>query len=200
MALLPGAASAAGLTGPFDPNLWKLEVTVTAPPAEPVVTQTDFPDYECADEFELSCIEFQGADSFLVVGSGSLATGPTVSTDWKLTYGGPSPVELSFDWEFIDEGTVNRDFGYFRINDSQKFETSETSGPFSESYLIQPGDTLTFGVRSTDNNPTPGQLLISNFSTSAPVPGPLPLFGAAATFAWSRKLRTRVKDSRSLKT
>jgi hypothetical protein len=29
--------------------------------------------------------------------------------------------------------------------------------------------------------------------SSAPVPGPIPLFGAAAAFSWSRQLRRRIK-------
>ncbi|MCX5951713.1 MAG: hypothetical protein NT158_11330 [Cyanobacteria bacterium] len=32
-------------------------------------------------------------------------------------------------------------------------------------------------------------------STAAPVPGPLPAFGAAAAFGFSRKLRKRIKRS-----
>jgi hypothetical protein len=34
-----------------------------------------------------------------------------------------------------------------------------------------------------------------NYSASAPVPGPLPLMGAGAAFAWSRRLRRRIAKS-----
>jgi hypothetical protein len=45
-----------------------------------------------------------------------------------------------------------------------------------------------------------GTAVISNFKVAAEyeVPGPLPLAGAAAAFAWSRKLRNRLKLSESI--
>jgi hypothetical protein len=45
-----------------------------------------------------------------------------------------------------------------------------------------------------------GTGVISNFKVAAEyeVPGPLPLAGAAAAFAWSRKLRNRLKLSESI--
>ena len=48
--------------------------------------------------------------------------------------------------------------------------------------------------------PGVGTAVISNFKVAAEyeVPGPLPLAGAAAAFAWSRKLRNRLKLSESL--
>jgi len=47
---------------------------------------------------------------------------------------------------------------------------------------------------------TTGTAVISNFKVAAEyeVPGPLPLAGAVAAFAWSRKLRNRLKLSESL--
>jgi hypothetical protein len=47
---------------------------------------------------------------------------------------------------------------------------------------------------------TIGTAVISNFKVAAEyeVPGPLPLAGAAAAFAWSRKLRNRLKLSESI--
>lgn len=36
----------------------------------------------------------------------------------------------------------------------------------------------------------------SHYTAPAPVPGPLPLFGAAAAFGFSRKLRKRIQESR----
>lgn len=62
----------------------------------------------------------------------------------------------------------------------------------------------TFGFVHTKINPNAGTLgtsatgIISNFqftATYALVPGPLPLAGAAAAFAWSRRLRRRVKSA-----
>jgi hypothetical protein len=36
------------------------------------------------------------------------------------------------------------------------------------------------------------------FNDDTPVPGPLPVFGAAAAFGFSRKLRKRIKDSKAV--
>jgi hypothetical protein len=54
------------------------------------------------------------------------------------------------------------------------------------------------GVAS--GTPGTGTAVISNFKVQAEyeVPGPLPLAGAAAAFAWSRKLRNRLKLSESI--
>jgi hypothetical protein len=47
-----------------------------------------------------------------------------------------------------------------------------------------------FGTTFTGNNQAPTTIYGNAFNV--PVPGPLPLFGAAAAFGWSRKLRRRV--------
>jgi hypothetical protein len=46
-----------------------------------------------------------------------------------------------------------------------------------------------------DLNNTPTNSLVFSPVSSAAAPGPLPLFGAAAAFGWSRKLRRRIKTS-----
>jgi hypothetical protein len=47
-----------------------------------------------------------------------------------------------------------------------------------------------------DSNNTTNSLVFTPASSpTAPVPGPLPLFGAAAAFGWSRQLRRRIKTS-----
>lgn len=53
-----------------------------------------------------------------------------------------------------------------------------------------------FSINDFEGSYGPGIATISNFSAPAPVPGPLSLFGAAAAFGWSRKLRKRlaIKD------
>lgn len=191
----PPAATASplGLAGPFASDLWQLEVMIQDEESQ---TFSD-PDYLCTDEFDLSCVDLTGPSSFLVVGSGEGDLGPlnkTVSVDWKLTYSGALPALISFDWEFFTQDEPNRDFGYFQIDGTNEFESSQESGPFSyESPLIQPGTVLTFGVRSTDNNLDVGELTITNFHYTE-VPGPLPLLGAATAFGWSRRLRTRIRN------
>jgi hypothetical protein len=39
---------------------------------------------------------------------------------------------------------------------------------------------------------------VLNNNNNTPVPGPLPVFGAAAAFGFSRKLRKRIKDSKAV--
>lgn len=45
-------------------------------------------------------------------------------------------------------------------------------------------------------NPSGGFLAFDQFSASVPVPSPLPLFGTAAGFAFSRRIRSRIKMAR----
>ncbi|MCX5950692.1 MAG: hypothetical protein NT158_05890, partial [Cyanobacteria bacterium] len=46
-----------------------------------------------------------------------------------------------------------------------------------------------------DNNTSPGNTLRFTPLATASVPSPLPLFGAAAAYGWSRQLRRRIKTS-----
>lgn len=53
-------------------------------------------------------------------------------------------------------------------------------------------------MRDTFNNPVAGQSSIDNAqNTLRNVPGPLPILGAGAAFGFSRKLRSRIKASRT---
>jgi hypothetical protein len=82
--------------------------------------------------------------------------------------------------------------------------TSPESGGGTSPVTLAVGDT--FGVQLARNGgvPTgaPGEadVLISDFEFAATyeVPGPLPILGAGAAFAWSRKLRNRLKVSNSI--
>ena len=56
-------------------------------------------------------------------------------------------------------------------------------------------DLSSFGNEEADGSPTNSLRFTPINPPSAPVPGPLPLFGAAATFGWSRQLRRRIKTS-----
>jgi len=47
-----------------------------------------------------------------------------------------------------------------------------------------------------DNTLSTDGFFNANMSFAAPVPGPLPLLGAAAGFAWTRRLRTRISASK----
>lgn len=64
------------------------------------------------------------------------------------------------------------------------YEDTTPGGPFSIN---------SWSISVTDNTPPgPGP-------SPADVPGPLPLLGVAATFAWSRRIRTRLRVGRDLR-
>jgi hypothetical protein len=73
---------------------------------------------------------------------------------------------------------------------------------FQELYLDNQGNfnpILTYGSSPAfikDYNSTATKSLVyTPSSPTAPVPGPLPRFGAAAAFGWSRQLRRRLKTA-----
>lgn len=77
---------------------------------------------------------------------------------------------------------------------------STTSGLFTQATI---DDGTTFGPlwsKAGSNVATTGTATITNFRFIAEyeVPGPLPLLGAGAAFAWSRKLRNRLKSASAL--
>lgn len=77
-----------------------------------------------------------------------------------------------------------------------------TSAPLSGTWTDGSPDTVLGAIieRTVSGKQGTGAANISNFQFVAEydVPGPLPLFGAAAAFAWSRKLRNRLKVSNEL--
>jgi hypothetical protein len=66
--------------------------------------------------------------------------------------------------------------------------------------MLDPTDTMAFVAGVTfDSMGTVSvtQTPITQFVDPASVPGPLPLFGVGAAFAYSRKLRNRIKTSKT---
>jgi hypothetical protein len=71
-------------------------------------------------------------------------------------------------------------FAYRNFGSIQNFRVSNSSGtPFNIG--LDPGTAFTYAQATL---------------YTAPLPGPLPLFGAAAAFGFSRKLRMRIQESR----
>lgn len=63
-------------------------------------------------------------------------------------------------------------------------------------FVWNPGDTLTFSVQQVASASFSGTLSISSFSSTdvpEPVPAPLPILGASSAFAFSRRLRRRIR-------
>lgn len=86
-------------------------------------------------------------------------------------------------------------------SDKFKLNTSDPiSGSVSQNVIA--GEAFGFNVERSggQSSANTGTAVISNFKVSAEyeVPGPLPLAGAVAAFAWSRKLRNRLKLSESI--
>ncbi len=71
------------------------------------------------------------------------------------------------------------------------------SGSFSNAYCSS-GGSATYCTADSILSDTGIELITSStlsvYTAPAPVPGPLPLFGAGAAFGWSRRLRRRVKS------
>jgi len=87
------------------------------------------------------------------------------------------------------------DIRYFNALNAHTLDLGNNN---SESLLFNSYDGGPFGIfQNTDNDPSPLNSLRFTPITAASssVPSPIPLFGAAAAFGWSRQLRRRIKTS-----
>jgi len=138
--------------------------------------------------------------SITVIGSDNNYSGLAGQTDF--TIAAPSAGTVSFDWQFTtaDPPAQYDPFGYL-LNGSffQLTNDSIADQSGSATFAVLPGDTFGFSQRSVDSLNGRAQTVISNFVAPAgaptSAPAPLPLFGAAAAFGWSRQLRRRIKPS-----
>jgi hypothetical protein len=108
----------------------------------------------------------------------------------------PSSGHVSFDWA----RATSFSSAHFYLNGQPTLlaYSNAWGGTGTYNSSVSSGDIFGFFFVSEDisNN---NSLTISNFSFSAPtppagVPGPLPLFGAGAAYAWSRRLRRRLSN------
>jgi len=200
LVLCAPSARAAGLTGSFDLANWIL--TNTDPDQSLNSSQST-----CGVDNDVACVDnidlITGAVD--VVGSVANQTGGGVAntprtTTWSLTNTGPSAL-INFDWDLETFGETNQTASYL-VNLSD-FVLSSNDGDTGNitSLLLASGASFGFRVITSDNNGNSGILSITNFSATpvtnpASVPGPLPLAGGVAAFAWSRRLRSRLRRSR----
>ena len=204
---LPVAGQAAGLTGAFAPENWVLTNTNED-------QNIPSPGYTCsALSYDVACVTINDpvTGSFDVNGSadsyaggdnanGALTTERT--TTWKLVNTG-LPAEVSFKWLFGNGDNVTDVASYVLGSSETILSDVPTMSAAQVANLIVPSNgSIAFRVSTTDNSGNPGILSITQFESTAisgttAVPGPLPLFGCAAAFGWSRRLKRRVVDHKS---
>jgi hypothetical protein len=137
----------------------------------------------------LNCVENITASTVTLVG-------PDAENSFISYISQPVPVgdpgyTISFDYVF-DAFPFQEAF-YMVGSQSFTLDPTDDFSSSIDSVLLPPGQSFSFRVGNTDTLEF-ALLDISNF-TATPVPGPLPLLGAAAAFRWSRRLRTRTKTA-----
>ncbi len=165
---LPSQAQVvSGFQGPYAPANW----TFTSPGPGSSVNTAAAP----------ASITLIGAD-----GSPFVAK----NTDYVTTALGAGSVQFQWNYSSGDIGTFDR--LYYVLNNVQTLLAQNNSqGSGTTAFSVLAGDTFGFRIYSDDSAFGSGLAVISNFS--ALVPGPLPLFGAAAAYSFSRRLRQRTR-------
>lgn len=168
-----GPAQVLDFEGPYAPSNWTFSKGI----GNGVVDLTDAP------------------HAITLVGSNN---GFAVNTDYTIASEGDGHVMFMFEYSSSDSPGMD-DFGYL-LNGAfyQLSDSSQSSAIGSILYAVSHGDTFGFRIATLDAQSGPGQARISVFSAPEPAmpeeaPAPLPLFGAAAAFGASRRLRRRLK-------
>lgn len=190
---------AMGLTGPFAPANWLLTNT-NADESIP-----GDPQYTCGSlGYDVACVQLNSVatGAWDLIGSaegysggdntpGAMTTDRT--TTWSAPVTGVAQV-VSFDWLFTN-GEATTDVSSYIVSDGvTETETVLSTAPTLvpapvTNVLVPSGGRLGFRVATT-NAGNPAILSITAFHAS-PVPGPLPLLGAAMAFRATRQLRRR---------
>ena len=149
-------------------------------------------------------IDTSGAPASIVLNGADDGSGNIVNTDF--TIAAPTAGTVSFDWNFSTaDGAARYDpFGYLlngaftRLTDDSGAQTQSGSVTFS----VLSGQFFGFRQNSNDSRFGRASTTISNFNgptaaAPASVPGPLPILGVGAAFAYSRRLRRRINLAKS---
>jgi hypothetical protein len=182
-------ASVNGFTGAFSSANWtktpgNVNNTVTVAPTQLTITKNNG---NSATPFASIVIDQDLIDGLRPSGAGAFL-GWTANA--KYTWTGTNLNRLAF---VADSNT-----------DSESFNNGATavSTPTAFSLVGEPvlDDGITFLSTRLTTGAAIGTGNISDFQFVAEyeVPGPLPIVGAAAAFAWSRRLRTRLKSAKTL--
>lgn len=198
-------ARAIGLEGPFKLDNWELlfsSNTAQLPRGNGEYQCLAFGNTSCVDgpdTLQESQIQIAPTGGFTVVGARSsdfALAGQLVTVDWTLdplASDRTSDYRITFNFLFESTDVGEEIKGYFAINDVLTSVQTSTSGQSAlGSFVITPTDKIAFGVSNSNLANTFGYVNIVNFNAE-PVPAPLPLLGAGAAFAWSRRLRGRVR-------
>jgi hypothetical protein len=99
-------------------------------------------------------------------------------------------------------GSVGSDTGWF-LNDfafGQSLSSNTTWGELLGTFNGTLGFPGQFGWRNLPSSGSEFGVAANSITFSVPVPGPLPVFGAAAAFGWSRRLRRNIQKREPLAT
>lgn len=145
-------------------------------------------------------IDTSGAPASITL-TGANDGGGNQNTDF--TIAAPTAGTVSFDWSYTTTDIAFYDpFGYLlngaftQLTDDGG--SSNQSG--SASFSVLAGDMFGFRQNSLDSCCGRASTTISNFNgpiAPASVPGPLPILGVGAAFAYSRRLRRRINLAKS---
>ncbi len=113
-------------------------------------------------------------------GSDCLAVQFAKAVGTQLGAGGPTP--LRFVWSGMTTNQVG---------------DGVAGDPCTGSGCLRTGQFVTFVSINNINMDTEPQAINARWAYADLVPGPLPLFGVAAAFGFSRKLRKRINDSKA---
>jgi hypothetical protein len=115
---------------------------------------------------------------------------------------------LSYDWTWSTASAVGNSSSFYNfqatvdsIARTKYSPNTGTSAAGSDLFSLTPTSNFEFAhTRTGSTAPRAASGVISNFQFVAnyvTVPGPLPLAGAAAAFAWSRRLRNRLNSTQA---
>lgn len=148
-------------------------------------------------------IDTSGAPSSIILNGANDSSNNRANTDF--TIAAPTAGTVSFAWNF---STADRDgpyydpFGYL-LGTSFTQLTSDGGGSTQSGFIsfsVLTGEVFGFRQYSRDSYGGRASTTISNFNgptAPASVPGPLPILGVGAAFAYSRRLRRRINLAKS---
>lgn len=144
----------------------------------------------------------EGALNAAAPGAGFTFSGGTYSFDWTWSFAdGPvTKPKLGLIYPLTTFNGVNTPVQLWTYNGGDTSNAASYTTTGSSSALVSSGNTFGFRLASTITGDffQDSVATITNFKFDAvytDVPGPLPVAGAAAGFAWSRRLRRRLKQA-----